>query len=367
MEIHEINDIAQLDCCREAWNELLAQTAAATFFHTLDWLEVYWKHFGADQKLRVLVATEAGAPVGIVPLVVHPEATKVGRLRFLTYPLDFWGSFYGPLGPRPEETLAAALHHVHHTRRDWDALELRWVGAGDDDCRRTETAMRNEGFQAHRTILDQTSVIEMDGTWEDYRASRGTKWRTNCRRWRRKLQDRGRIDYVRYRPRGAAEGDENPRWDLFEACLGLAEKSWQGSSTDGTTLSSPSIRPFLRDVHAAAADSGGLDVNLLLIDEQPVAFAYNYCYRDSVYGLRVGYDPATGRDGAGNLLYALTIEDSFLRGDRLYDMGPGSLKAKRHLQTAVRPVVRYSHFPWTALRSQLLRIKRCLDGRTVAA
>ena len=40
MDIREINEIDQLDSCRNAWDELLARTTGATFFHTLDWLEV---------------------------------------------------------------------------------------------------------------------------------------------------------------------------------------------------------------------------------------------------------------------------------------------------------------------------------------
>ena len=360
--VWEVNELADLNDYRSAWESLLAQTKNATFFQSLDWLEVYWKHFGADQRLRVLVVAEGNEPIGILPLVVRSERTKIGNLRFLTYPLDYWGSFYGPIGPRPDSTLEAGLQYVRRRRRDWDVLELRWLPAEDDDPCRTGATLESLGLRPCRTLLDHTAVIRLEGTWEDYLAKRTSKWRNNYRRWQRKLEKRGQLDYLRYRPRGADHGDGDPRWDLYDACLEVAQKSWQGSSRNGTTLSHDSISPFLKDVHATAARVEALDLNLFLLDGKAFAFIYNYHYRGRLFGLRVGYDAALARDGAGNLLYARTIEDSFGRGDGLYDLGPGSLDAKRYFQTEIRPIFRYSHFPRLTVRPQLLRLKRSIDA-----
>ncbi len=366
MYVRELNTIDEIRAHRPIWNALLAETPNATFFQSADWLEVYWKHYGQDQRLRVLVVYGDRRAVGILPLVVRTEQTKVGRLRFLTYPLDYWGSFYGPIGPMPEATLQAGLRHVRSTKRDFDALELRWVGPGEDDRRRAVAALRSVRCQACETTLDQTAFVRLagddfSGTWEDYLASRTSKWRNNFKRWQRRLAARGEVTYQRYRPRGVAHGDGDPRWDLFDACLTVAENSWQGQTGSGTTLSDTAVRPFLKDAHEAAAKAGALDLNLLALDERPIAFVYNYCHRGQLFGLRVGFDAEASRDGAGNLLYARVIEDSFRRGDRLYDLGPGSIEAKRQLQTGIRPILRYSHFPLLSVRSQMLRLKRHYD------
>ena len=105
--IREINAAGELAELEGDWRRLLDQTPGASFFHSLAWLDVYWRHSGAGQKLRVLVVLRSGEPTGIVPLVVRSEKTKVGRLRLLTYPLDAWGSFYGPIGANPAAILRA--------------------------------------------------------------------------------------------------------------------------------------------------------------------------------------------------------------------------------------------------------------------
>jgi hypothetical protein len=65
----------------------------------------------------------------------------------------------------------------------------------------------------------------------------------------------------------------------------------------------------------------------------------------------------------GGLLAGYAIEDSFRRGDHTYDLGVGSLEAKRHLLTRVAPLFRYSHFHPTAPKAQLLHLKRWAEER----
>jgi len=126
-KITEIRSLDQLDSLRLVWRSLLQQTPNATFFQSLDWLEVFWRHHGADQQLRVLVVSSGSEVIGILPLTVVTESTGVGSVRFLTYPLQDWGSFFGPIGPNPTATLMAAMRYLNTAPRDWDVLDLRWV------------------------------------------------------------------------------------------------------------------------------------------------------------------------------------------------------------------------------------------------
>jgi CelD/BcsL family acetyltransferase involved in cellulose biosynthesis len=359
LEIHEIERLAEY---RSLWSDLLAATPAATFFQSLEWLEAYWRHFAATQKLRTLIVLSDNRPVGIVPLVVRTEATKVGPICVLTYPLHDWGSFYGPIGPDAGRTLAAALDHVHRTPHDWDLLELRWQGAIGVDPAETQRAMRKAGFHAYPTVWDRTALVELSGSWDSYWSGRKGAWLRRFRHAERKLAAQGELSYVRYRPAGALHNDGAPRWDLYDACEEIARRSWQGSATNGTTLSHASVREFLRETHAAAAAAGAVDLNLLLLGGEPAAFMYGYASRGYVYGLRRGYDGGRSREGAGTVLLAYTLRDSFARNDRLYDLGVGSFESKRHFQTRSAAILRYSHFAPLALRAQLLRVKRWWQG-----
>ena len=357
IHVQEFNSIPDLVHLRPAWRQLFDQTRGASFFQSQEWLEVYWNHFGESQHLRLLVATQDDRAVGILPLVVRREDRRVGAVRILTYPLDDWGSYYGPIGPRPEETLQAALEHIQRTPKTWDMLELRWVDVTGTDQGHTARALREAGCNSYPSVHEQTAIVQLTGTWESYQATRSRKWRSNYRRWEKKLRDTN-VSFERVRPRGEEHDDSGARWDIYEACESIAEISWQGSSTNGTTLTHPKVRPFFREEHEAAARRGMVDMNLMRLNGEPVAFAYNYVHDGQVYGLRTGFDPSVSTYDVGNLLFVYLIRDSFRRGDRVVNLGPGSLERKRHFTTRVDNVYQYTHFRPTAARAQLLRLKR---------
>jgi CelD/BcsL family acetyltransferase involved in cellulose biosynthesis len=362
--VREINDSAGLAEIRALWSALLAKTPGASYFQSLEWLETYWEHFGSGQRLRTLVVSFNGTPIGILPLVVRQQRRVLGSLRVLGYPLDDWGSFYGPIGLDPATILLAGAAHIRATRRDWDLFELAWVDAQGLDGGRTQRSLAEAGLKTSADRGAMSALIELNSHrgWDSYWQSLGSHWRNNVRRSERKLGQRGEIRYVRYRPAAnLASEAPDPRWDWYDACESIARSSWQGTSKTGTTLTHQAIRPFLRDCHLRAVEAGALDLNLLLIDDRPVAFNYAYHYRGYVFGLRTGFDPSLAAEGAGTILQARMIEDCFARGDRTYDLGPGYLDCKRHWQTTARASYRYTHFPTIAPIAQLARAKRGIE------
>lgn len=370
-EVLEISTLEELAPYRMVWQHLLQQTPGATFFQTYDWLELYWKHFGEGQRLRVLVVTSSGEPIGIVPLCERIERHRLGRVRVLTYPLDHWGTWYAPVGPNVAASLLMAMRHVRDqpsvgARQSWDLLELRWTGAAGSDRGRTQRAMHAAGFRPQKAEFQLASAVDLSGTGEDYSASRTSKWRNNMLRDHRRVEVLGEVDYVRHRPASAADGDGDERLELYDACVRIAARSWQGGREDGTTLSSQRVEAFLRDSHAAAARLGMLDMNILTIDGRPSAFAYNYHHDGRVQGLRSGFDPEVCSAGAGSVLLYKTIEDSFARGDVHYDLGVGYHGYKRGFRTHTETSYRFTHYH-TGLRGQGVRLSRWLKGRLVAA
>ena len=84
----ELNDIDQLLPYRDDWARLLAEAPSACFFQSLEWLAIYWRHFGRDHRLRTLLVYEDDNIVGILPLAVRNTPTRGGAVRTLGYPLD---------------------------------------------------------------------------------------------------------------------------------------------------------------------------------------------------------------------------------------------------------------------------------------
>src|SRR5207245_115704 len=55
------------------WNRLHAEAAAASVFNSWIWQYHWWQVYGGAQPLRILVALERGAMVGILPVYIHAQ------------------------------------------------------------------------------------------------------------------------------------------------------------------------------------------------------------------------------------------------------------------------------------------------------
>jgi CelD/BcsL family acetyltransferase involved in cellulose biosynthesis len=361
--VEEIRDLERLEALRLTWSLLHAQTPGRNFFQSVDWLLAYWKRFGADQRLRVLVVSSGGQTIGIVPLVVRREQTRLGSLRVLTYPLHDWGSYYGPIGGQPAATLLAATLHLQQSPRDWDMLDVRWIDR-ETDRGRTRRALELAGFPAQPGVWNSTCLLDLPETWEAYFGALTSKFRNNVRRAEKKLGELGDVQLERFRPAGDGAGDGDPHWDLFEECVGLAERSWQGASQDGTTLSHPEVGAFLRETHEAAARQGALDLAVLRVNGRAIAFGYNYHADGSIYGLRAGYDPEFAPCGAATVLMSRMIRDSIQRGDRRFDLGVATKEVKLRWNPRLVPLGRVTHYGAASPRAQLLKWKHRWFGIT---
>ena len=364
VEVIEVNDIDELSHYRLLWNSLFAATPGATFFLTFDWLETCWRHFGSDQKLRVLIVFAAGEPLGILPLCVRTEKYRLSTVRVLTYPLDNWSTWYGPIGPNPAATMLAATQHIRRTPRDWDMIELRWVADDATQGGKTARAFRVAGMLSEKKQYQSTSIVDLPARWDEFVAGKSQSIRRQFRRTLRDVVDSGAAEYVRHRPAPASEGDGDPRWDLYEMCEAVAQASWQSEVTHGNTLTHERVRGYFRDAHAAAARLGMADVNLLLVEGRPAAFLYGHHCRGNVTALRTGFDASIS--GLGSALMLKTIEDSCRRGDRAVDFGPGEREHKRRLRTRIESTYRLTYTPLDSWRSQAVRWTRWAKNHWLA-
>ncbi|MCC7474062.1 MAG: GNAT family N-acetyltransferase [Pirellulales bacterium] len=357
IEVVEVNDRETLSHYRLAWNSLFCGTPNASFFNSFDWFDAYWQNAGSDQKMRVLVVQDRGEPIGILPLCIRRETYRVGKVRVLTYPLDNWSTWYGPIGPNPATTMLAAMQHLRRTPRDWDMFELRWVPDEGVQGGKPARAMRIANMFSEKQVYQVTSLVDLPNSFDEFLANKSQAVRRQYRRLYRSLFESGRAEFVRHRPAPASQGDGDPRWDLYDDCETIAQASWQANVTNGNTITHEPVRDFFRETHALAAKLGMADLSLLYVDGRPAAYLYGYHCRGHVSALRTGFDPSTG-DGVGAALMFQAIQDSCQRGDRLIDFGPGEREHKRRLRTRTEATYRLTYTPLDSWRSQAVRFSR---------
>lgn len=338
---------------RDIWKSLYEQTADATFLQSWEWFDVYWRHFGNNQSLRVaLVEDLAGTPIGIVPLTIQTELCSLGKIRRLSFPLNNWGTRYGPLGRQPFDSLTAALGHAKAHQQEWDVIDLRWISI--DQCADVRAAGRRAGLHLNQKLWNRTATIELSQGWESYWNGRSSKWRNNHRRADKALADLGNVQVMHFCP---SPGTQDPNWDCYDVCESVASESWQGACPSGNTLNHPTVRSFLREVHVAAVRLGCVHLSLLFVNDRAAAFTYNYVARGITIGLRMGYDLRFQAAGAGNVLLRETIRECCRRGGKAFDLGEGPSPYKQHWANQFDETFRFCHYSQTTPLGNALRLR----------
>lgn len=354
LAVSEFNEIDRLDNLQDLWKSLWERTRDRSFFQTLDWLKGYWRHFGVDSKLRVLMVSVGGRPIGFVPLVVKTMVTPMGSMRVLTDPLDEWGSFYRPIGPHPAATLKAAVDYLRTSTRDWDVIDLRHIDADGSDRGRMLNALRSNRMTVKSSVESAVPVINVDGDFEDYIERQSDQRRHGIKTAERRLADRGKLTYRRFRTNADLRRDESASWTILSELGRLTSATQRCAGALGVERHLVVHFDCLRELHDSAAAAGLVDLNLLYLNDEPVAGAYGYQCDGLV---EIVHTASRGRlaSVANNVLMARMLRDSFERQDRrlVFNTATSSL-AEGWLTSAVNSH-RYTHFAPLAPRAQLLR------------
>jgi CelD/BcsL family acetyltransferase involved in cellulose biosynthesis len=174
------------DFQRRGWRELVEADPAGTFFHTPEYLKLYWEEFGERPEHLLLAFAE------------DDDGTQVGAVAFerIDATLRFLGGtevtdYMGPVGlPDRQEAVAKELWAALASRDDWRDADLRglpedrpWLGLLADSA-------AGIGLQVE-VVDDQNGVapfLALPDTWEAYLEGLPAKLRHEIKRKAKKLE-----------------------------------------------------------------------------------------------------------------------------------------------------------------------------------
>jgi CelD/BcsL family acetyltransferase involved in cellulose biosynthesis len=306
-----------------AWDELERACLRPTPFGTHAWIRTWWRHFGGDREFLALVVREGPRVLAALPLAVRPVRFAGVRLTVgeiigtAAVPTRGMGlADKADMLARPDAGPAAArlVAEVVRLLDSVDVLHLKGLeesGAALHGL--TAGAMRRH--RAWRLVRSQSPYLALEGTWEDYLRSRGRRLRKNLRRAQRMLEEQGPVELVRT--------GEPPAPARVEDLLAISERSW--TSARGTDLfRHPAIRGFMLDLMRELEARGALDLHVLRVGGEPVAYELCFDVGGRVFAYNAGYREDYARASPGNLVTLAVIESAFARGRSEYDMLRGT-------------------------------------------
>jgi CelD/BcsL family acetyltransferase involved in cellulose biosynthesis len=328
MIITEVEDYSDFFALKDKWNGLLQQ-CDNTIFSTWEWFSTWWRHFGKERRLRVLIAQEKEEILGIAPLMLSEYSFRyLGKFRKVEF-IGNWDSDYNDfiLVKKNEDCLKPYLNHLSGLS-DWDSLELCEINI---ESSLAEALLAMDTDKTLKLELDVSSLcpyISLPTSMDVFASSLGSNMRKNLRRYMRKLCQEYKVEFKTHHDFGSTR-------EAMEEFFKLHQKRWESKGQSGAFADKAS-RDFHTDLAEIFDQKDWLALHFLTANDEPIAAAYTFDYNLKKHARLTGFDPDFSRFRVGSLLKMHIVEECIRRGFEEYNLSRGTGFGKEYWSTGVR-------------------------------
>lgn len=240
--------------------------------------------------------------IGIAPLQLRKDVWRGLRIRVLgSYNNAHASRTNFLIDPAYIQSVTYALaQHLAHTKWQWDVLHLQqlptkmaWIDSFIQACQSTGLTPFTP------TPGVDKCTITLNGTWQDFLASRSAHFRSRLKENMRRVEKHGRVEYRR--STGSAAD-----FAVFEK---LEQSSWKGQDSDAKLGAEGWA--FQREI-ALATDAGIRCHNIFLeMDGNVVGAIHAVGIGKMMYSMQTLFDESVRHLYPGRALFAVHISDMF--------------------------------------------------------
>lgn len=264
MQLDELTSISELQALLPEWWSLYKRCPSATPFHSPDWFELWWEHFGFG-NLWVLAIRAAKRVAGIVPLFVHDYRDEHRSMLRQISPLGIGITDYMDFLFDPEYAASASelvLQHLAARRALWDVADLQGLRESCGLIRVTAPS----GVELKIAEDQRCPVIRLPNSADEFLASLSSNRRHTYRSVQRRLRDTGPVSFETASPASWRE--------LMEALFTL--DACRQDRNRPIAFGNPGLQGFHRKLSERFANRDWLRLTVMRIGSSIAAALYGF-------------------------------------------------------------------------------------------
>jgi hypothetical protein len=340
----------------KAWNDALSKGPRDEPMMRHEWIRAWIENFAPGSKLRTFVARTGKEIHAALPLV-----ESIDRDFDTCYlPLTTWSLPVGDhsqrggllLGRLAAEGMQAIWEKLSATP-GWDRLRLRDLPFGAMEWQLRDKAF-HAGFETGIWESLQSPYLPLpplgekpppqngkgkkvqklpttDVRYEQVEAALDAKFRQNLRRRRRRLAEKGKLEY-RLVDNKDPKALDKALADFFD----IEASGWKGEGGTAIALK-PELVGFYTQLARDGAKRGALALGLLELDGKVIAAHFSMVHAGRHFLIKIGYDESLHEHSPGQQMVSDAIRDSCARGLTEFDFLGPNMPWKLDWESKLRP------------------------------
>lgn len=342
------------------WNELSAYKSP-DIFKLYEWVSNWWKIYGYDKELLVLLVEDGDRPIAIAPLVITRD--PFNRIPARKVELMYRANFI--ISSRKKDVVRKVMGYLKDIEGSWDVIDFSDMEYDEEIIGLFEKEAEKLGLGFLVKEGDPYPYIEIDRPWEKYWSERKPSSRRNLNRLCRRIKEYGDMD-MEFNTYDSSTLDKMNE-DL-EKVFALSLKSWKAKYNTAVG-STEDRRTLYKSIMELFSTKGRTEISFLKHKGRPISFCFGVTYEGVHYAFKTGYDDKYAHISPGNILLRFIIERLFNEGIVRLEFLKGLFPQKLIWLTGVHKKAHVMFFK-DSLRSKTLRfsethLRRLLHATTL--
>lgn len=316
----------------QSWNDLVSRSDADKLFMGWVWLHNWWKAFFQQDSMQLcLLAVYDGQKlVGIAPLYLAYEKTKVGKISRLQFLGNRWrdrtnirSEYMDFIIDRDyEDAVISKIAQFLFNDIAWDELTVCNHIAESSTVNRLLEYAKEKGAVIRVHEPGCTHCVVTHGSFDEYLKELSPSTRSKLYNQRKKLLKSSEVELVEVAP------DQSEK--LLQILNQFHQNRWEKKLFDHRRLN------FHTAVVRELAQRGCLDSSFLIADGEIVSALYDYKVGKAKYGIQLGFNPNfNNKVSISQLHFGHAIEKAFNTELETYDFLRGIGKSKKSYKDSI--------------------------------
>lgn len=310
LKVEVVRRFAELECRRGEWNALVKRAQTSTIFQTYEWHASWWRVFGGNAQLLVLLVYRGAELVVIAPLMSSSRRI-LGRTQRV---IEFIGtrmSDYCDFIVAADDVRSVACVLDQLEELGFDVLHLRDL----PESSLTRSLLAHH-FDAAGRAVDVRALYEAPSRhFGDRAADIRLPQKKSLRRHYNHFSRSGRLEF-----KARIAREDVPRYlDLL-----IAQHVARWARTDTPSLfTDERMRAFFSEIARALEETDWLLFSAVLHEGRAIALHFGFEYGNRIIWYKPSFDVDLARHSPGEVLIKFLLEYALERGVQQLDFTIG--------------------------------------------